>query len=350
MNQDEIFRSLTTNAFDFLTRGIAEFDSSAKYSVIHFCAATEMLLKARLMREHWTLIVAKPDQAKIDSFMAGDFISITLDEARSRLRNVANEEISDEAFGCFRALANHRNKMVHFFHSGLDREEKAKTQIVAEHCRAWFHLHRLLAKWADCFQAFQVEINKADQAMKTHRKYLKVKFEALKPELNIAKKAGKKATGCNSCGFKSAIPHPFDDDISIVRCLVCDHSEIHLTINCPKCGVQVVLVDQGHGSCTGCGKKISPEETVSALDGGLSYHLAVKDGDFSLEPANCSFCDGHQTVLPRNEKFFCVDCFEFFDHVEQCEWCQELNTGDMTDSYLCGCNHCDGKLGWEKDD
>jgi len=350
MNQDEIFKSLTTNAFDFLSRGIAEFDSSPKFSVIHFCAATEMLLKARLMKEHWTLIVAKPDQAIMESFMAGDFISVTLDDSRSRLRNVSNEEISDEAFGSFRVLANHRNKMIHFFHSGLDRDEKARTQIVAEHCRAWFHLHRLLAKWIDCFQEFQSEIKKADQAMRAHRKYLKVKFEALKPELDAAKKAGNKPSTCNSCGFKSAIPHPFDDDISTHCCLVCEHSEIQLTVNCSGCRKPVVLVDQGYGKCSGCGKEITPEDAATVLDGGLSGHLAIKDGDYSLEPANCSSCDGHQTVLPREEKYFCVSCFEFFNHVEQCEWCQELNTGDMTDSYLCGCNHCDGRLGWEKDD
>ena len=54
MNHEDIFESLTRNAFDFLERGIAEFDASPKYSVIHFCAAVEMLLKARLLKEHWS--------------------------------------------------------------------------------------------------------------------------------------------------------------------------------------------------------------------------------------------------------------------------------------------------------
>ena len=49
MTHHDIFDSLTRNAFDFLERGIAEFDKSPKYSVIHFCAAVEMLLKARLI-------------------------------------------------------------------------------------------------------------------------------------------------------------------------------------------------------------------------------------------------------------------------------------------------------------
>ena len=36
MTHHDIFDSLTRTAFDFLERGISEFDKSPKYSVIHF--------------------------------------------------------------------------------------------------------------------------------------------------------------------------------------------------------------------------------------------------------------------------------------------------------------------------
>jgi len=42
--------SLTRKAFDFLERGIAEFDKVPKYPVIHFFAAVEMRRKAKLIR------------------------------------------------------------------------------------------------------------------------------------------------------------------------------------------------------------------------------------------------------------------------------------------------------------
>lgn len=235
----DIFDSLTRNAFDFLERGIAEFDKSPKYSVIHFCAAVEMLLKARLMKEHWSLIVSKPDQANLAKFMAGDFISVTLEDARARIRDVASEDIGDDAYNSFRALANHRNKMVHFFHHGLDSDEKAKAQIVAEHCRSWFHLHRLLSRWDGYFHDFGSEIAHADRAMKGHRKYLAAKFKALKPELDAARKAGSAPKACSACGFKAAIPDDLDDQIASLRCLVCDHSETQVEFECPHCGVLI---------------------------------------------------------------------------------------------------------------
>lgn len=347
MTHHDIFDSLTRNAFDFLERGIAEFDKSPKYSVIHFCAAVEMLLKARLMKEHWSLIVSKPDQANLAKFMAGDFISVTLEDARARIRDVAGEDIGDDAYNSFRALANHRNKMVHFFHQGLDSDEKAKAQIVAEHCRSWFHLHRLLNRWDGYFHDFGSEIAHADRAMKGHRKYLAAKFKALKTEMDAARKAGNAPKACSACGFKAGIPDAIDDQIASLRCLVCDHTETQVELECPHCGESVVIANEGYATCEHCGGAIEPEHLVDALTKDV---VGTKDYFETGLPANCGICEGYHTVVERGDMYFCANCFDLSDHVEQCEWCNELNTGDMEHSYSVGCSHCDGKVGWEKDD
>lgn len=343
----DIFDSLTRNAFDFLERGIAEFDKSPKYSVIHFCAAVEMLLKARLMKEHWSLIVSKPDQANLAKFMAGDFISVTLEDARARIRDVACEDIGDDAYGSFRALANHRNKMVHFFHQGLGRDEKAKAQIVAEHCRSWFHLHRLLNRWDGYFHDFGSEIAHADRAMKGHRKYLAAKFKALKSELDAARKAGSAPKACSACGFKAAIPDDLDDQIASLRCLVCDHTETQVEFECPHCGESIVIANEGYATCEHCGERIEPEHLVDALTKDV---VGTKDYFETGLPANCGTCEGYHTVVERGDHYFCANCFDISDGIEQCQWCNEYNTGDMEHSYSVGCSHCDGKVGWEKDD
>jgi hypothetical protein len=347
MDQHDIFDSLTRNAFDFLERGIAEFDKAPKYSVIHFCASVEMLLKARLMREHWSLIVSKPDQANLAKFMAGDFISVTLEDCRARIRDVAGEDIGDDAYGSFRALANHRNKMVHFFHPEMDSDEKAKAQIVAEHCRSWFHLHRLLGRWNTYFHDFSSEIAHADRAMKGHRKYLSAKFKALKNELDAARKAGNTSKACSACGFKAAIPDDLDDQIASLRCLVCDHTETQVEFECPHCGESIVIANEGYATCEHCGGSIEPEHLVDALTKDV---VGTKDYFETGLPANCGTCEGYHTVVERGDMYFCANCFDISDHVEQCEWCNEPNTGDMEHSYSTGCSHCDGKVGWEKDD
>ena len=350
MTHNGVFDSLTRNAFDFLERGIAEFDKSPKYSVIHFCAAVEMLLKARLMKEHWSLIVSKPEQANLAKFMAGDFISVTLEDCRARIRDVAGEDIGDDAYNSFRALANHRNKMVHFFHNGLDSDDKAKAQIVAEHCRSWFHLHRLLSRWNGYFHDFATEIAHADRAMKGHRQYLAAKCKALAPELDAVRKAGGKPKACSACGFKAAIPDALDEQIASLRCLVCDHVETQVELECPHCSEPIALATEGYATCEHCGEGIEPEHLVDALTDHDAAHIGIKDGDDRWEPANCGTCEGYHTVVRRGDHYFCANCFDISDGIEQCGWCNEYNTGDMEHSYSVGCSHCDGKVGWEKDD
>lgn len=349
-NQQDVFDSLTRNAFDFLERGIVEFDQAPKYSVIHFCAAVEMLLKARLMREHWSLIVSKPEQANLAKFMAGDFASVTMDEARTRIRDIAGEDIADDAFNSFRILANHRNKMIHFFHAEMDSDGQAKAQIVAEHCRSWFHLHRLLNRWDVYFRDFRAAITRADRSMKTYRKYLSAKFKALKPELDVSRKAGNIPKACSACGFKAAIPDELDEQIASLQCLVCDHSEIQVQMGCPHCNQPVVIANEGYATCEHCCGAIEPKHLADVLTDHDTAHNAIADGDDSWEPVNCGNCDGYHTVVRRGEMYFCTNCFDLSDHVDVCGWCNEPNTGDMEHSYATGCNHCDGKAGWEKDD
>ncbi|WP_326698253.1 hypothetical protein OG909_13425 [Streptomyces sp. NBC_01754] len=44
-----------------------------KYTVLHLQAATEVLLKARLVREYFSLIFADPTKATHDAWQKGDF-------------------------------------------------------------------------------------------------------------------------------------------------------------------------------------------------------------------------------------------------------------------------------------
>lgn len=204
LNQHDVFDSLAHNAFDFLEREIGEFDQAPMYSVIHSCAAVAMRVKVRLMREHWSLIVSKPDQANLTKFMAGDFASVTMDEAKTCIRDTADEDIADDAFNCFRALANHHNKMIHFFHAGMDGDGQTEAQSTVEHRRSWFRLHHLLNRWDVYFRDFLAAIARADRSMKAHKNYLSAKFRAPRPELDARRTAEHSyLTGCNHCDGKA---------------------------------------------------------------------------------------------------------------------------------------------------
>ena len=350
MLQQEIFDSLARNAFDFLNRAILDFAESPKYSVIHFCAAVEMLLKARLMCEHWSLIVAKPNEANLDKFVEGDFISVTLSDARARLKDIAKEDISSDAYNSFRALANHRNKMIHFFHKALESDDAAKTEIVIEQCRAWFHLHRLLRGWKGYFSDFDTEIRDADYSMKAHGKYLQTKFKALKAELENARKEGNVPQECNICHYKAAIPTSLDDQVAFTKCLVCDYKELEVKLTCPHCQETTVVAGNGDSECQHCHGELTPEDVFNSLYDSGDAHAWIADGDDTYQPGNCGYCDGYHTVVKRGDYYLCTDCFDWSDTISQCEWCQELKTGNLQYSYAQGCGVCEGRMGHEKDD
>ncbi|CCO50370.1 hypothetical protein VIBNISOn1_p0207 [Vibrio nigripulchritudo SOn1] len=117
----EMFQHVVNNALDFLGQSIAELQQKPKYSVIHFHAAIELVLKARLMSEHWSLVVSPKKQADWQEFTQGKFVSVTLEEAATRLEKVAQSGLGDKQLKLFRAVTKHRNQMVHLLRHGRNR-------------------------------------------------------------------------------------------------------------------------------------------------------------------------------------------------------------------------------------
>ena len=91
-SSEQRVRSLAENALDFLNKAVDELKDGPKYSVIHFYAAVELFLKARLMQEHWTLIVSKRQEPDWDRFISGRFSSVSM-ASRSALASRARSRV-----------------------------------------------------------------------------------------------------------------------------------------------------------------------------------------------------------------------------------------------------------------
>jgi len=356
MNKEIMFNRLVKNALDFLSKAISELQEYPKYSVIHFHAAVELFVKARLMAEHWTLVVAKRQEPDLDKFISGDFQSVSLDEAAVRLSKVVRSGLSKQELQAFRDVTKHRNKMVHFFHEAHTDEEndEVKQSIVKQQLNAWYFLNRLLTvQWKEVFESWSEKIATIDDAFRQLHEFLQVVFEKLSPEIEKLKSQGIQFEKCLSCGFVS---QENEDEIGSIyesSCLVCGLTERCLKIVCPECSSKVIFENEGFTTCDSCGKKFEPEDVADILIDDAAAHIAAKGGDDSWDLGNCSVCDGYHTVVrTENDEYICASCFEVFKSLEWCKWCNEPNTGDMEPSYLAGCSHCDGKLGWdrEKDD
>jgi hypothetical protein len=348
LKQTELLDRLVENALGFLSHAIEALEDAPKFSVIDFYTAVELFLKARLLREHWSLVVTKnPDWEK---FVSGDFASVTFDEACIRLDKVVQSPVPPRARGKFDAVRLHRNKMVHFFHVGEKSQHHVIEDIAIEQLHAWSELHQLLLQqWKEVFNPWQKELAKIESQLQRHKKYLAAKFEAVKPRLDEIAASGQDICACTLCNFPAAVM--IDGDVSGLRegtCLVCGAANTWLSMKCPSCGEDAILYDGGHFSCE-CGHSLDEQGLVGALD----ETVVTKDNYFENPyPANCGECEGWHTVVARDDKNLCVVCLDVTDELSHCEFCSEASTGRLEDSYLYGCGQCDGSVGWHgnKDD
>jgi hypothetical protein len=89
-------------------------DRDLKYAILHLQAATEVLLKVRLMREHWSLVFKNVEKANRVALTSGDFISLTLEDTLTRLKSIAGVELPKNHQDGITKLANERNKLQHY--------------------------------------------------------------------------------------------------------------------------------------------------------------------------------------------------------------------------------------------
>ncbi|MFD7573400.1 serine/arginine repetitive matrix protein 1 [Streptomyces sp. NPDC059810] len=85
-----------------------------KYAVLHLQAAVEVLFKARLLAEHWTLVFTHPVEATRKALDEATLSSVSPDKAITRLRNIVGVQISTKEEQALRKLTETRNKLQHF--------------------------------------------------------------------------------------------------------------------------------------------------------------------------------------------------------------------------------------------
>ena len=147
--------ALIKNGMDFLDKAREEFEAKQyKHSVVSFWIAVEILLKVPLASEHWTLVCSGKKVSR-KSYLAGDFQSVSFDDVCTRLRDILEKPLPKETEAVFNTIRNHRNRVVHFFHTAFSDSEVET--ILAEQARAWFALNRLMREdWQQHFASPQL--------------------------------------------------------------------------------------------------------------------------------------------------------------------------------------------------
>jgi len=346
-----IFERMAESAFDFLKKSRENWTELPKYSIINFATAIELILKARLIKEHWSLIIAPNSEADQRSFMSGNCKTVTPDEAMRRLDKIVGDAIPKAARDAFGLVAAHRNRSIHFFHDSEKTSEQGEllVEVSAEQLTAWFHILKLLKKWDRYFSDYRTVIGGIEREMKRLRAFLRVTYEGIADEIAEKKAKGVDFSACSSCGFEAAVLSELTDKVTEASCLVCNLDDVVVVMKCPgeDCPGTIRLTswDTANESCEVCEEEISKAQLVDFLD--------TEAHDFS-DPStakNCANCTSMDSVVEHENLYVCTECLTYDDELSLCDWCNELQMGGgkLQNSYASGCEFCDGRTGWERD-
>ncbi len=303
MKDAEIFDNLFRNAIDFLNRALDELDAHPKYALIDFAAAVELVFKARLVLIGSMWVAEEPTEATPERFAQGKLRTVGLDLGKRRIESLTDENIDATAFKVFQAIARRRNRVVHFFHTGLDSTSQREA-VAGEIYVAWCHLYRLLTgTWGKYFSSYSKLISEFGARLQSLTPFLDAVFDRVvksNPKANAY-------TKCPVCSYQSLDPATGDRYQSAI-CHVCGYIE--------------------------------------------PSHKAIQQGEEDFV-ASCAACGGHQTVLTTGFGFKCSECGGSFADCTTCEYCSEHWVGNADPDYgdyLSGCDYCNGALSRIKED
>lgn len=342
------FENLVRNGIDFLEKAMSQLDSDPKHSVINFYTAVEIFLKAPLVHDHWTLVVVDRDLNR-QNYEAGDFLSVSFEDACTRLAVTLKKPLNKSTKEAFDKVRKHRNRMVHFYHSGI--QGKQRDEIKLEQAQAWFELNRFVTDtWREQFKPFASEFVRMERNLIANNHYAKAKYQDLKPKIDGMKKGGDTFDQCQRCGTDASLVEEEVEGLISSHCMVCFNRETKIKIDCPECGDQGQFIFPYDGfTCKKCGHSATRErEIFNLLDTNIVR--GTKEDMYSNTPANCDECQGHHSVCEYKDGYLCTNCFSYFDSLSECEWCNESMTGNTEDTYINGCEHCEGYAGHHADD
>ena len=332
------------SAMDFIHKSIGELRQDLKYSIVHFHAGLELLLKARLIKEHWSLVFDKKENITKVKFDSGDFRSILFSDSIKRINGVfgahGRPEISQKAEEAFMAVASLRNKILHFYYdfkSEAHQREAATVQL-----RALHYIQLWLKETEDNFfgeyaKKINVEISKL-------KEYLRVAYEEQKDKIKSLCEEGFHIAKCQACSYESMKHSKQMKEIHHAVCLVCDNVENCILIEC-ECGATVPFYSGGEAECGKCGKEFSVDAVVDAL--GEQYTGSDGICDFS-DGIHCFECESDRIFLTENDDYVCPFCLEKIDerNIHPCDYCNGGYVGEYKEfTWAFGCGICEGAHG-----
>lgn len=285
MAADSVSFTLVENALDFMLSAAehaAKDDArSLKYAVLHVAAAAELLLKARLEREHWSLLFSDAGKADQKRFAIGDFRSVDFEDAIDRLERIADVTIGKQEKEHLRKLRDVRNRLQHFAAS-VGKEEAVSLLVntcgfCLDFCRT-----QLAIGPGSPHDAAMAQVV---QHLGEFEKFVSERLKTMQPLLSGAPGV----------------------------------------VWCPCCWQDTLIVGDGQPHCAFCGHSTSPEEVADSVGECRMDDVCLRCGTAALAllVTGAHFVVGH-CMNCAAENAFCLSCgHQYLGKWGDCPQCGE---------------------------
>ncbi|MFG2563348.1 hypothetical protein [Streptomyces sp. NPDC048496] len=270
-----------------------------KYAVLHLQAAAEVLLKARLQREHWSLVFKDPGLATRKKFEAGDFDSCTTTGAIVRLKDIADVTVSDKSAKSLAILSKRRNALQHYGLKANAHAVETRAAQVLDFLIAFVHEELVPALDEEEAESIDSALEDVSSKILNIKSLIQTRLRRLADELKDAQDR---------------------------------------TLRCSECDQWAVVIGKGNDlvDCRFCHVAFSgPAEAIHF------WALAHRTEDFGVDLGDCPECGEETLVLngvqvlaaPEEDRILCGN---HFDAVEICDSCSAPYQPAEDDLGMCG--------------
>lgn len=286
---EQLQLNLLDNALDSLLSAAEavqrdEGPRSLKETVLHLGNGIELLIKARLAREHWSLIFSNTDQASYDKLADAEFTSVDFPKAIARLEQIAKVSVDKAIISHIDSIRKLRNRLTHYT-ATLD---SAQTKS-------------LVAKG----MTFSVEFCEQQKMVTpdTEGKLGEIHLNLTKLQEFVNDRL-KSISGTHANEWKYA-----------------------LIWECPECWQQTLVIDGGEVDCKFCMQRANPNELAETSAEG--------------QIGDCPECGEESTfafVIYNNDhgEWVCFSCGVRGENYDNCFRCDQLtSTHEVGDVVFC---------------
>lgn len=289
---DKVFRpNLLGNGLDFILSAAEQASKgevrSLKYSMLHLADGIELLIKARLEREHWALLFQRIEDATAEKLKGGDFTSVNFDNACARLKNIAGTTLEESFRLHVGDLRRIRNRITHYSAEIDPTVVKSLVAKCMSHCISFCETEGMLEDTPDSEELFQQIL----KCLSDFQEFVEERLEQIADQLQYG-----------------------------------------VFIECGECWQETLSIDDGEAKCLFCSAQFEPEE------------LAATRTELYLE--DCPECFSERTVayLGTSEEalhLMCLACGASGKDLEECWRCGLVYTFSNDSELEFGfCENC----------